>query len=79
MLHPFRKSSFLFARHFAVSFTFSISLALLSLVSSTNAQDPGVRDTVRIEADSLVVGQSRPVRMIVSNDDQILNVTIPLC
>ncbi|HEX2896541.1 MAG TPA: VCBS repeat-containing protein, partial [candidate division Zixibacteria bacterium] len=33
------------------------------------AQDPGIRDTVRIECDSLIVGQSRPVTITVVNDE----------
>ena len=44
----------------------------------TQAQDPGIPDTIRIEVDSLIVGQSRPLRLTVVNDDVIINLTIPL-
>ncbi|MCH7689886.1 MAG: VCBS repeat-containing protein [candidate division Zixibacteria bacterium] len=55
-----------------------VSIFLFSIPLLTQAQDPGIPDTVRIEADSLIVGQSRPLRLTVVNDDVIVHLTIPL-
>ncbi|MCH7947218.1 MAG: hypothetical protein IIC66_05400, partial [candidate division Zixibacteria bacterium] len=67
-----RKSSkFWFCFLFVTIFLFSVPLL-------TQAQDPGIRDTVRIEVDSLIVGQSRPLRLTIVNDDYIKLLAIPL-
>ncbi len=55
-----------------------VTIFLFSVPLLTQAQDPGIPDTVRIECDSLIVGQSRPLRLTIVNDDYIKQFSIPL-
>ncbi|MCH9024763.1 MAG: hypothetical protein IH931_05445, partial [candidate division Zixibacteria bacterium] len=48
-----------------------VTIFLFSVPLLTQAQDPGIPDTVRIEADSLIVGQSRPITLTIVNDEDI--------
>ncbi len=59
-------------------FKFVISGILILLIPNMAlSQDPGIRDTVRIEGDSLIVGQSRPLRLTICNDNEISVILIP--
>ncbi len=69
---PCRKSS-----KFWYCFLFN-SIILFCFPLLTQAQDPGIPDTVRIECDSLIVGQSRPLRLTIVNDDYITLLAILL-
>ncbi len=51
---------------------------LLLLATTAFSQDPGIPDSVRIEADSLIIGQSRPIIVTFANDDLIRSMTLPL-
>ena len=55
-----------------------VTIFLFSVPPLTQAQDPGIPDTVRIECDSLIVGQSLPVRVTIVNDDLIRTFIMPL-
>ena len=55
-----------------------VSIFLFSIPLLTQAQDPGIPDTVRIEADSLIVGQSRPVKVTIVNDELVSTFSFPL-
>jgi len=56
---------------------FSIAVILtLTTPNTALSQDPGIRDTVRIEGDSLIVGQSRPITITLVNDEAISTVSL---
>ena len=48
-----------------------VTIFLFSVPPLTQAQDPGIPDTVRIECDSLIVGQSRPITLTIVNDEPV--------
>jgi len=61
----------------ALSF-FIVAVAALLLPVCIQAQDPGIRDSVVLEFDELVVGQSRPITMRLVNDSLLAAIVIPL-
>ncbi len=46
-------------------------LCIGMLAAGATAQDPGIADTVKLVGDSLIVGQSRPVEIVVFNDEVV--------
>ena len=55
-----------------------VTIFLFSIPLLTQAQDPGIPDTVRIECDSLIVGQSRPITLTIVNDEKVRTILLPL-
>jgi len=70
-----QKNSSIFFNKFAKVFCLLSVLHLLPVI--VYSQDPGIRDSVRIESDSLIVGQSRPIRLYICNDEPISNFIMP--
>ncbi len=48
-----------------------VTIFLFSVPLLTQAQDPGIPDTVRIECDSLIVGRSLPITLTIVNDEPV--------
>ena len=46
-------------------------LLTVALVSSVAGQDPGISDTIRVEGDTLVVGQSMPITVAIFSDNDL--------
>ncbi|MEW6412402.1 MAG: FG-GAP-like repeat-containing protein [Candidatus Zixiibacteriota bacterium] len=48
------------------------------LTAGAQAQDPGIADTVKLIGDSLIIGQSRSVDLVIVNDEELGLIEIPL-
>lgn len=56
-----------------------LSIILASLTATyVCAQDPGVPDTVKLIGDTLLIGQSVPVELVIVNDEEISCISVPL-
>jgi hypothetical protein len=49
-----------------------ITGCIVLAMAGTALADPGVPDTVKLECDGLIVGQSRPIQLSIANDEEVL-------